>query len=106
MAALLRRARVNELAVHTGGLDLPLPVFLDAALRLPMLVRLLLLANDGLVALILRRVADVEAVATLGVRVDVVLLALVRSRDEPLIGQGLQVRALRWSVRGHLTKSR
>src|SRR5262245_55132014 len=83
-----------------GVLLLPLPVFLDPSLR-----RLLLLASDALIALVLRRVADVEALATIRVRVYVVFVPLVGSGDEPVIRQGLHVGDLLRSVRRHLFES-
>src|SRR5262249_34394022 len=76
-----------------GVLLLPLPGFLDTALRR------LLLASNALVALVLRRAADVDVLATVRVRVHVVLVSLVGSGDQPVVGQGLHVGDLLRSVR-------
>src|SRR5262249_43270031 len=76
-----------------------LPGFLDSCLRLPTGCGLLPLASDVLVSRVLRGGVKIDALATLGVRVDVVLLALIRSPDAPPVGQRLHVRDLLWSVR-------
>src|SRR5215468_9865821 len=95
-----------RLLLQAAVLDLPLASFFDSAGWRPSAGEgHLLLLKDALIRLILRGSSDVEALAAIRIRIDVVLLPLVGAPDQPALGERLEVGDLLRGVRRKLAKA-
>src|SRR5215468_10985818 len=93
--------------LQAAVLDLPLASLFDSAGRRPPAGEgHLLLLKDALIRLILRGRSDVETLAAIRIRIDVILLPLVAAPDQPALGKRLEVGDLLRGIRRKLAKAR